>query len=234
MILREVTILTIHESARIGAEVEQKLQQFDRHTAHIGDLYRQCLSGIDTAQTAKVIVDVSSEAGWCTPANVKRLLNVTQSPWEVCFDTYWNAEIQERKAIALSWLHDGLLWLADIEGWPREPFQIAHAACLERGLVNEFFWRKGKSFPNPSKTASVKLFCEFDVIEARYYAVVFVKRKEAGRVLLGTTIPESYINCITLQSFEWVDDQTASIRFGDRYRDPPTLCDLSSLIPAAQ
>lgn len=228
MILRDVGLATYQLSRGKRDDECAEYRKFEFQTSCIDDLYRRCLPKLVTQETAKVLIDVSDEADWGNPSQIQRLLSVTISPWKASLADYWSRDEFGRKQFALEALHGGLMWLAEVEGWPTEPLEIAYRTSLQRGLVNEFYSKK--SYPNPSKTATIKLFCEFGVEEAKYYAVVLRRRKELGRVLLGATVPESYIVWMTQQSFAWISDQAVQIQIAHPYSGGPTVHDLSSVL----
>lgn len=114
------------------------------------------------------------------------------------------------------------------EGWPTESLEIAYRSSLQCGLVNEFYSKK--TYPSPSKTTTIKLFCEFGTDEAKHFAVVMHRRKELGRVFLGATAPESYIVWMTQQSFAWISDQAVQIQIVHPDFGRPTVHDLSSVL----
>lgn len=230
MILREVCLWTgTLCTGRADAETID-YRRFMSETACVVDLYRRCLPKLVTQETAKVLIDLTEADDWVAEANIRRTLNVTFSPWKIRFADYWANSAPERRRFALETLHDGLAWLARIEGWPTEPLETARRGCLERNLVNEFLTKK--AIPNPAKTAQVRLFCEFDTYEARVTAVVYQGRKERGRAYLGATVAEPYIVRMTLDSLRWLDDRTVQIQLNYAHKAPATTCDLTSLLSA--
>lgn len=230
MILRDVGLATYR--LRRGKRDDEcaEYRKFGFQTSCVADLYRRSLPKLVTPETAKVLIDVADEDGWVTPSQIQRLLSVTISPWKASLAEYWSRDEFGRKQFALEALHGGLMWLAGVEGWPAEPLEIAYRTSLQRGLVNEFYSKK--TYPNPSKTATIKQFCEFGVEEAKYYAVVIQRRKELGRVFLGATVPESYIVWMTMQSFAWISDRAVQIQIVHPYSGGPTVHDLSSVLSA--
>lgn len=228
MILRDVGLVTYRLSRGKRDDECAEYRKFEFQTSCVEDLYRRCLPKLFTQETTKVLIDVADEDGWGNPSQIQRLLSVTISPWRASLAEYWSRDEFGRKQFALEALHGGLLWLAGVEGWPTEPLEIAYRTSLERGLVNEFYSKK--TYSNPSKTATIKLFCEFSVDEAKYYAVVMQRRKELGRIFLGATVPESYIVWMTLQSFAWISDSAAQIQIVHPYSGGPTVYDLSSVL----
>lgn len=203
-------------------------RKFGFQTSCVSDLYRRCLPKLVTKETAKVLIDVADEDGWGNPSQIQRSLSVTISPLRASLAEYWPRDEFGRKQFALETLHAGLMWLANVEGWPTESLEAAYRSSLQCGLVNEFYGKK--TYPNPSKTASIKLFCEFGVYDARYYAVVMQRRKELERVFLGATVPESYIVWMTQQSFAWISDQAVQIQIVHPDFGGPTVHDLSSVL----
>lgn len=228
MIIRDLSLWTGSISAERPDAEKTEYDPFMGETACVSDLYRRCLPKVVTRETAKVLVDLKESDDWVVESNIQRLLNVTISPWKIRFADYWALTPLERRRFALDTLHDGLTWLARIEGWPLEPFETARRTCLERNLVNEFLSKK--TLHNPSKTAKARLFCEFDTHEARITAIVTQGRKERGRVYLGATVAEPYCVWFTLDSFRWSDDHTLQIQLADPYKSPPATYDLTALL----
>jgi hypothetical protein len=181
-----------------------------------------------TPDTRKVLIDIADEDGWVDPSHIERLLSVTISPWRASLAEYWQRDEFDRKQFALETLHAGLMWLAGIEGWPTEPLVTAYHDCQQQELVNKFYCKK--TFPSPSRTATIKLFCEFGPDEAKLYAVVMRRRKELGRVYLGSVIPESYVIWMTVQSFSWINDHAVQIQIKQPYFTGPPEHDLTSML----
>lgn len=227
MILREVNLTTWSLcSGRPDAETAS-CRQFLFEASCVCDLYLRWLPKLVTKETAKVLIDLREDDDWVVERNIKRLVSVTFSPWNIRFGEYWSLSELERKELVLETLHRGLLWLARIESWPTEPFEIAQQACLERKLVNEFLTKK--AVPNPSQTATARLWCEFGPREARITAVIQQGRQERGRVCLGATVPESYCVRLTLASLRWLDDRTLQIQLDHSDNAAPAICDVSPL-----
>lgn len=228
MILRDLGLATYRLCRGKRDDECAEYRKFAFQTCCVTDLYRRCLSKLITQETAKVLIDVADEDGWGNPSQIQRLVSVTISPWRASLTDYWSRDEMGRKQFALEALHGGLMWLAKVEGWPTEPLEVAYRTSLERGLVNEYYCNK--NYHNPSKTATIKLFCEFGVEEARHYAVVMRRREELGRVFLGATVPESYIVWMTQQSFAWINDRAVQIQIVHPDSGGPTIHDLSAVL----
>ena len=228
MILRDVGLATYRLERGKRDDECAEYRKFGFQTGCVQDLYRRCLPKLVTPKTAKVLIDLADEDDWVNPSQIQRSLSVTISPWRASLADYWSRDEFGRKQFALEALHGGLLWLAHVEGWPTEPLEIAYQSSLQHGLVNEVYGKK--TYPNPSKTANIKLFCEFGVDDAKYYAVVMRRRKELGRVFLGATVPESYNVWMTLRSFAWISDQAVQIQIVHPDYGGPTVHDLSSVL----
>lgn len=233
MILREVTLAARTIRQRSAKEPVESYERMEWESQCVCDMYRRVLARVDTVETAKVIVDVwdldvPSTRTWVDPANIERLLSVTSSPWTLSFSQYWNEDELGRRRLTLETLHGGLEWLARIEGWNTAPFEAARQECLNRNLVNEFSHHK--TFPNPSRSLTIRLFCEFGMREARIYADVKEGRKNRGRFFLGTAVPEAYIVAVTLGSLRWLDDAHFSMELRHNKRGESTAFDIHSLL----
>lgn len=228
MILRDISLATYELSRGKRDDECVEFRKFGFQTSCVCDLYRRCLPKLVTNETGKILIDLADEDGWVDPCHIKRLLSVTISPWRASLAEYWQRDEFGRKQFALEALHGGLMWLAGIEGWPTEPLVTAYHSCQQREFVNEFFCKK--TFPSPSKTATIKLFCEFGPNEAKHYAVVMRRRKELGRVFLGATVPESYIVWMTQQSFAWINDHAVQIQITHPDFGGPTAHDVSFVL----
>lgn len=226
MILRDVGLATYTLSRGKRDEECAEFRRFEFEVECMCDLYIRCLPKLVTAETAKVVIDIANEEDWVLPSRIDRRLSVTISPWRASLREYWQCDEQGRKQFAIETLHAGLMWLAGIEGWPAEPLIAAHDGCLQRGLVNEFFCRK--TFPSPSRTVTIKLFCEFGPREAKLYAVVMRRRRELARIYLGDTKPCSTLIWMAVQSFSWIDEH--SVRITDSCFRGDRLYDLTSIL----
>lgn len=220
MILRDLNLSLITLSKNKSDAECAEYWAFEFQSSCVCDLYCRCLPKLVTSGTAKVMIDLVDEDGWVAPANIQRLLNVTFSPWRANLADYWKLDEFGRKRWVLETLHAGLMWLAGIEGWATELLETAYRTCLERKLVNEFVSKK--SHANPSKTASLKLFCEFGPHEAKLSAIVIRRRKELGRVFLASIVPSPYIVIVTMQSIAWVNDHVVSLQIQEDNRARPT------------
>lgn len=201
-------------------------RRFEFEVDCVCDLYIRCLPILVTAETAKVVFDIMDADDWVSPSRIKRLLSVTVSPWRASLAEYWQRDEMGRKQFALETLHAAMMWLAGIEGWPVEPLITAHDECQQRGLVNEFFCKK--KFPSPSRTFTIKLFCEFGPREAKLYAVVMRRSKEIARIYLGDAKPCSTMIWMAVQSFSWLNDH--SVQITDSYFRGERLYDLTSVL----
>ncbi|MFO0821121.1 MAG: hypothetical protein U1A77_24460 [Pirellulales bacterium] len=233
MILREVTLAARTIRQRSAKEAVESYMRMEWESECVCDMYRRVLARVDTVETAKVIVDVwdldvPSTSTWVDPANINRLLSVTFSPWNLSFSQYWNEDEPGRRRLTLETLHGGLVWLARIEGWNIAPFEAARQECLNRNLVNEFSHHK--TFPNPSRSLTIRLFCEFGMQEARVYADVKEGRKNRGRFFLGTAIPEAYTVAIVLNSLHWLDDSRFLLQLRYDQRGETVEFDVHSLL----
>lgn len=209
MILRDVGLATYTLSRGKRDDDCVEFRRFGFEVGCVCDLYIRCLPKLVTAETAKVVLDITDEDQWVSPSRIQRMLSVTVAPWRASLTEYWQRDEQGRKQFALETLHAGLMWLAGIEGWPVEPLKTAYDGCQQRGLVNEFFCKK--TFPSPSRTCTIKLFCEFGPKEAKLYAVVMRRRKEIARIYLGYVNPCSTLIWMAVQSFSWIDDHSVQI-----------------------
>ena len=228
MILRDIGLSTYKQSRGKRDDECAEFRKFAFQACCVCDFYRRCLPKLVTTETAKVMIDIADEDGWVAPSHIERLLSVTISPWRASLADYWQRDEFDRKQFALETLHAGLMWLAGIEGWPTEPLVTAYHGCQQRELVNEFFCKK--TFPSPSRTATIKLFCEFGPDEAKHYAVVMRRRNELGRVFLGATVPEPYIVWMTQQSFSWINDHSVQIQIIHPDFGGPTVHDLTAVL----
>lgn len=228
MYLREVCIHPSQESRSPSFAKREVYERFTSEACFVCDLYRQHLLKVKTEETAKVILDISETKDWVQPKNVRRMLSVTFSPWRVALDDYTNLSEDARARLALETLHSGLKWLAEIEDWKIEPFDLAYQACLSKNLRNEVISKKPE--PNPSKTVKVHLHCDFGMHEARYTAIVSKGRKELGRLYLGATIGESYIVWMTMKSLSWVDENRIQIQLNYSGRGAFNEFDLTPII----
>ena len=226
MILRDVGLATSTLSRGRRDDECAEFRQFEFEVDCVCDLYIRCLPKLVTAETAKVVIDIMDEDNWVSPSRIERLLSVTISPWRASLTEYWQREELGRKQFALQTLHAGLIWLAGIEGWPADPFITAYEGCQQRGLLNEFFCKK--TFPSPSRTVTIKLYCEFGPREAKLYAVVMRRRKELGRIYLGDTKPCTTLIWMAVQSFSWLNDH--SIQITDSYFRGERLHDLTTIL----
>ena len=229
MILRDVGLATYTLSRDRRDDECAEFRRFQFEVDCVCDLYIRCLPKLVTAETAKVVLDIMDEDHWVSPSRIERLLSVTISPWRASLAEYWQHDELGRKQFALETLHAGLMWLAGIEGWPVEPLSTAYDGCQQRGLVNEFFCKK--TFPNPSRTVTIKLFCEFGTQEAKLYAVVMRRRKELARIYLGYAKPGSTMIWMAVQSFSWIDDH--SVQITDPYFTGARTHDLTTVLEQA-
>jgi hypothetical protein len=217
MYLRDFAVLA--DEARYGPGADSELcEQFNRETGCVTDMFLFHCPKVKTQKTAKVIVDIVGGTHRVHANDIKRMLDVTFVPYVMHLQGYFVLPNFDRRKQVLIALYESLRWLGSIEGWLKNAFDIAYEECLKLELVHHFFWRKGKILRNPSRTRSIKLFCEYETDEARIFAVEWnSKTGEGSRHLLCRCLTADVIVYAVMHFTRWESDDV--LTFDVREKD---------------
>jgi hypothetical protein len=165
-------------------------------------LYLDYLPKVETKGVSKVVLRP------CRKAPEKRLEVVLRNPIVLQiskifdFDAYWNAGKAERKQIALDFLQDGLLEVAESEGWSKEPFQQAYKKVLDQKLVNYRPWGKLKT--SPTRKYKSQVWCNYDSDCAEIFLVLFQNGEIVCKKLVTTVLPGDVWIRGAIGELQWV------------------------------
>ena len=152
----------------------------NRETDSITGLYSSFLPKYKSGAYAKVIVHTSENKA--LQDRVEEMLNVIMITQIFDYEAYINASKQERKQKMLDVLQQGLLRLAEKEGWEQEPLKQAYQCCMDKNLEYQFVIRK-KFFRSPDRRHFAGVWCNWDIDKFEAFALFLNQAKEEiGRV----------------------------------------------------
>jgi len=164
--------------------------------------------------------------------SVRNLLGVFTLQVALESDVFWAASELEQKRGALEVLHRGVLRVAEIEQWRKDPFEVAYGEVVNRAYANEWTW------PRPRRSADRKhfaiLFCAHNPDSFRAWIVVSDKEhRELSRVLVIDDEPNDFIFVPKLGKLTWVSDSRVAL-FGRDGEEIGALTLLEGLPTAAR
>lgn len=151
---------------------------FDRQTRHLCALYERCFEGINVPKVWKIAVACVEQVDKRWRAEVINQGGVLVTQIKVRQNLFFDASPDQRKKLALQWLHRGALKIAEFHDWPTGPFESARKCVIQHAYINEWIWRKPKS--SPSRRATAELFCSFESDRFRAWLRV---RSKSGELL---------------------------------------------------
>jgi hypothetical protein len=152
--------------------------RFRRETRHVCALYERCLPPVTVAKVWKLLIECVEELDRRWPSHVINQLGVLTTQIRVDPKVYFAASPEDRKKIALKWLHRGLLKLARASDWNVAPFEAARKGVIKHNYVNEWVWGKTKS--SRDRRHKAELFCSFEADRFRAWLRI---RDKAGEVV---------------------------------------------------
>ena len=162
---------------------------------------------LETKPVAKVVVTPCAP-----PAETKLELMVNPDVLQLLkpfnFDRYWTADKETRKRIALDFLQEGLLEVAEIKHWDKKPLEEAYTVAL----VSDRPWTKAVT--GPDRRTKAQAWCRYDSDQADV-SIVFSKRgDELCRTFVATVKPGDVWIRDVIGKLEWLSNTT--IRLSSR------------------
>ena len=187
--------------------------EFNQQSWSIAELYWSCIRKYNTEKVKKCIIRVSD--GWKDKlyqytnwADTKGI-NLPFS-----FDKYFSKEGDNRKKIQLEIIHDGMLRIAEKEGWEKEPLIDAYNKCLEVDLLYQFDVGKLKSSPN--RKHKIGFWCNWDIDVFEVFWVLYDKKGEEihrGKFITKEPYEGEFIYYV---KYKWLDNDTVLLE--DKYK----------------
>jgi hypothetical protein len=139
---------------------------------------------VQTNGIGKVII---SACKILPPKKLDNMVDVLDLHKLLDFEAYFAAEKETRERIALEFLQDGLLEVAEIRGWDTNPFHEAYKAVLAKNFVCYRPWSKPVTSPDRKHKAQV--WCNYDSDKAEIFIVVFYRKDVVSKTLVTTVKP---------------------------------------------
>jgi hypothetical protein len=131
------------------------------------------------------------------------------------FKKYFQLDKLAKKKMQLDVLHQGMLEIANKEGWETDTLSKAYDYCTENNLEYKFFV-KNKFISSPDKKYKIGFFCNWDIDKFEVFWVLFDKtKKEIKRNLLIEKEPH-WGEFIYYVNWKWLDNQTVLLE--DKYK----------------
>lgn len=126
------------------------------------------------------------------------------------FQKYFTLDIQGRKLMQLDVVHNGMMKLAEKEGWEVNPLLDAYNGCLEKDLKYEFFV-SSKTKLSPDRKYGINFWCEWELESCKLFWVLYdKKRQEQTRELLiqKGAFQGQFVYYI---KFKWINNSTVMV-----------------------
>lgn len=133
--------LELDESRAFTLENRCVCAHFERH-----------FKGLETECVYRVVVKLSEGDSRDGTSEVSNSVLKYYAPFD--FNSFSKLEIHERKELLLFTLHSSLLRLCEVNGWDKEPFEIAKSNVIEEKFLNSYEVSR-KSNPARSMVASL-------------------------------------------------------------------------------
>jgi len=189
-------------------------KEFNEESWCISELYWSSLRDYSTGKIKKCTIHVSDKWGdnemYYLSYPDYRGINLT-----IDFTKYFNAGKLEKKKIQLELIHEGMLIIAEKEGWNTPSLVNAYNHCLSEGLEYKFFvGNKLKNSPGRKRKAGV--WCEWDIDFFKLFWVLFDKNGvELNRDIIVSLEP-SQGETVYYLTWKWIDNKTIFIE--NKYR----------------
>lgn len=125
------------------------------------------------------------------------------------FDHYWKADKESRKRIALDFLQEGLLEVAEIRGWDKKPFETAYATALTSGLVSDRPWTKAVT--GPDRRTKAQVWCRYDSDQADISVVLSRRGNILCRTFVTTVEPGNVWIFDVAGRLKWSSNKTVKL-----------------------
>lgn len=150
-------------------------------------LYLDSLPRVVTNGVPKVIIKPCRELPENPLKVILRKPDILELSKQFNLDTYWTADKEQRKRMALEFLQEGLLEIARTKGWDEAPFQEAYQTILRKNFVNYRPWSAPVTAPDRRHKAQI--WCNYDSDKAEIFVVIFCRKEIVKRELVTTVKP---------------------------------------------
>lgn len=123
------------------------------------------------------------------------------------FDKFFKLGKQEKKQMQLEVLHQGMMKIAEKEGWETDPLLDAYNGCLKKKLDYQFLVNDALK-SSPDRKYKIGFWCNWDLDLFELYWILFDKKgNELKRNLLLEKEPYrgEFVNYL---SWKWEDNET--------------------------
>jgi hypothetical protein len=188
--------------------------RFNPESWCIPELYWRKLKDYDTKKVNKCTIYVSDDWGdkeyYYTNWSDSKGMNV---PFN--FDEYFASDNYKKKKMQLEAIHEGMVRIAEKEGWQIDPLFDAYNQCLADNLEYKFLVGKPKSSPN--RKYKFNFWCNWDIDVFELYWVL--QDKKGNELKKEKFIErEPYRGeFIYYVKFKWIDNETVLLEDNYKY-----------------
>ncbi len=185
--------------------------QFNSETWCVSELYWSYLKKYNTNKIQKCIVSLNFD--WKEHLlKYDDIANVAKINLNFDFDHYFSIKNKlEKKKILLDTLHEGMMIIAENEGWEADSLLDAYNNCLKINVEYQFFIGKIKASPNRKR--KVNFWCNWDIDAFEVFLVLYDKNnEEIERTKIiedENTYNGEFIYYVT---YKWIDDKTVLLK----------------------
>ena len=181
--------------------------EFRNQIRCIASLYERFFTGLSIFGGWKVLIECVDIV---ETNDIRNLLGVFT--YQVMFDykKFADSNIIDRKIIILNTLQNGILKIANDQGWPLEPFIITYNKIVNINYKNE--WVLGKSKYSQNRKYKASLFCCHDIDYFYAWIIIYSKtEEELIRKLIVKDIPDEFSFVPKLGKIKWMENERVTL-----------------------
>jgi hypothetical protein len=186
-------------------EARERRSLFRHETRCTTALYERLLGRVSAPNIWKILVECVPDVHQTEPRNLLGVA-VIQAAFDI--NTFFASSPDEKKRLSLETIHRGALSLAAFYQWDPEPFRQAHAAALQKKIVND--WSREKSSPGRRYIAC--LSCLHDISTFRAWLSVRTRAgTELAHVPVIETRPSEFAFAQALGKLVWTSETRVAL-----------------------
>ena len=190
-----------------------KNQSINSEAWSIPELYCSFLKGLDTGKVVKANINVRDEWG--------DLLDYYENYGDVItirnhfdFDAYTGLNNLAKKQMQLEAIHNGMMQIAEKEGWDTDPLLDAYNQCLDKNLEYQFNVGNPKSSPN--RKYKIGFWCNWDLDVFELYWVLLDRQNGELKRKKLITKPPYEGEFVYYVKWKWVSETAVVLE--DKYK----------------
>ena len=180
---------------------KEKRMNFSNEVRCICALYERLFPTYKTDCSWKVLVRCVEK-----PIDqIKTVAGVTEVQISFNINTYNSLKPEDKKAMVLSVLQQGIERVIEVKGWKKEFFLRAYNGVIDAHYTNQWIMKKPKSSPNRQWKAYI--YCEHDLTV--FQATLYIENKNGelySKTLLFREAPDEFAFAQRLGEIKWVSN----------------------------